>query len=173
MEGMPVFYEYDMEGIKAQKKDLIKEGVLCGCLHDKTTAAIMDETPKGSTRAVDAAHPPVAEFGNIIIKTGGYSLPEMIEDIEQGIYARGLAGATTMGTKSMITSESGFLIENGELADPLDQVSLTIDSTTELQQIDAIGNDFSPASLRSYSGAYYALVGTGSPHIRFKALEVK
>jgi TldD protein len=173
MEGMPVSYQYDVEGVKARPRKLIEDGILKGYLHDRTTAKIMGVEPMGSTRAVDAAHPPTAELSNVIIKSGKHSLPELIEDIPQGIYATGLAGASTSGYKTLMTSESGFLIENGELTQPLDQISMGFDIRNELNQVDAVGKDFSPASIRNYAGAYYALIGSGSPHLRFKALEVK
>ncbi|MBD3191070.1 MAG: hypothetical protein GF308_10520 [Candidatus Heimdallarchaeota archaeon] len=173
LEGMPVYYEYDVEGVKAQSTPLIKDGILQGFIHDKTTAAILNAEPSGCSRAVDAAHPPVPEFGNVIVETGDYSLPEMLEGISEGIYATGLAGASTVGSSTMITSEGGFLIKNGELTDRLDQISFSVDLVSDLHKIDAIGNDFSPSSIHNYSGAYYALIGTGSPHLRINEVAVK
>lgn len=173
LEGMPVYYEYDVEGVKAKSTPLIKDGILQGFIHDKTTAAILNAEPSGCSRAVDAAHPPVPEFGNVIVETGDYSLPEMVAGISEGIYATGLAGASTVGTSTMITSESGFLIQNGELTDRLDQISFSVDLVSDLHKIDAVGNDFSPSSIHNYSGAYYALIGTGSPHLRINEIAVK
>ena len=173
LEGMPVYYEHDVEGIKAEKSILIENGKLQNFIADRTTAPKINSKPTGCTRALDARHPPMLEFSNIIIKTGGYSLPELIEDISEGLYVTNLAGASTVGNKSMITSESGFIIKNGELTDQVDQVSFSFDVSEDLHKIDAIGGDFAPNCIHNYSGSNYSLIGTGTPHLRFSSLEVK
>ncbi|MBN1327901.1 MAG: TldD/PmbA family protein [Candidatus Heimdallarchaeota archaeon] len=173
LEGMPVYYEHDAEGVLAIKTVLIEQGALKTFISDRATASKMNSNPTGCTRALNATHPPVAEFSNIIIKTGDYTLPELIEDISNGIYVTNLAGASTVGSKAMITSESGFIIKNGELTDQVDQVSFGFDLSKDLLNIDAVGHDFAPNCLHHYSGQYYALIGTGTPHLRFSSLEVK
>ncbi|MCX6000037.1 MAG: TldD/PmbA family protein, partial [Chloroflexi bacterium] len=67
VRGLRGSYKYDDEGVPASKTYRIREGVLCGRLHSRETAAKMGETATGNARAIDYHYPPIVRMTNTYI----------------------------------------------------------------------------------------------------------
>jgi TldD protein len=169
--GLPVFYKYDEEGVLAKPTTLVENGVLKSYLHNKTTAFLFKTNVEGHARCQNALFSPRPFTSNTIVKSGDHKFEEMLEGVKEGIYLKGLTGASTTRIVSG-NAERGYLIKNGQLSTPVLSPSFTIDVVQELGNIDAIGDDFEVLQLRITEEEESNLVSGAGPHTRFKELRI-
>jgi TldD protein len=171
LPALPVFFEYDEEGVKSQPTTLMDNGVLKSYLHSKTTAFLFNTGVEGHARSQNALFAPRPFTSNTIVKPRDLRFEEMLEGIKEGIYLTGLAGASTTRIVSG-NAERGYLIKNGQLSTPCSSPSFTIDVVDELKNIDGIGSDFDTLQLRITEEEESNIVSGGGPHLRFKQLRI-
>ncbi|MEQ8999281.1 MAG: TldD/PmbA family protein [Coleofasciculus sp. B1-GNL1-01] len=173
LPGLPGTLHYDDEGVPAQRKYLIKDGILSQRLHSRETAGKMQETPTGNARAINATYPPIVRMTNTAIEPGDCSFEEMIGDIEEGVYAVRMLGGQTNGEMFTFAAGEGYMIRNGKIAEPVSDVTLTGNVFQTLKDIDAIGNDTLYVSGGCGKGGQMPLaVSVGGPHVRIKDVVV-
>ena len=168
--GLRGSFKYDDEGVPAHKTYLIREGILCGRLHSRETAAKMGEQPTGNARAISYHFPPIVRMTNTFIEPGATTFEEMIADIKEGIYAKDWYGGTTSLEMFTFSAAEAYMIRNGKIAELLRPVTLTGNVFTTLENIDAIGNDLlmNQGGGCGKSGQSPLPVSNGSPHIRIR-----
>jgi len=132
---------YDDEGVKCARADLVKDGVLVGRLHNRWSAARLNEAPTGSARALTYVFPPIVRMRNTNIAAGASSFEDMLAGIELGVYAVGSGGGQTNGEQFNFAAGYGRMIRNGKLAELVRDVKLMGNVFTTLENIDMIGND--------------------------------
>ncbi len=160
---------YDDEGTPSQETYLVKEGELVGRLHSRETAAKLGETPTGNARALSYRYAPLVRMTNTCIKPGDTSFEDMIKDVELGIYAVDAIGGQTAMENFSFSSQYGYMIRNGQLAELVKDVILSGNVFTTLENIEAIGNDLEWSPGGCGKGGQSGLpVGTGAPHVRIK-----
>nr|MDO8100025.1 TldD/PmbA family protein [Candidatus Njordarchaeota archaeon] len=169
--GLPVFYKYDEEGVLGKPTTLIEDGILKSYLHSKSTAFAFNTGVEGHARCQSALFAPRPFISNTIVKSGDLRFEEIIEGIKEGIYLKGLTGASTTRVVAG-NAERGYLIKNGQLGEPLSSPSFTIDVVNELKNIDAIGNDFEVLQLRITEEEESNIISGAGPHVRFKELRI-
>nr|WP_199301641.1 TldD/PmbA family protein [Trichocoleus sp. FACHB-90] len=173
MPGLPGSLKYDDEGVPAQRKYLIKDGILTQRLHNRETAGKMQEAPTGNARALNATYPPIVRMTNTGIETGEHSFQDMIKDIEEGVYAVRMLGGQTNGEMFTFAAAEGFMIRNGKLAEKVNDVTLSGNVFQTLKDIEAIGNDSIYVSGGCGKGGQMPLpVSVGGPHLRIKNVVV-
>lgn len=173
LPGLPGTLKYDDEGVPAQCKYLIKDGVLTTRMHNRETAGKMGEVPTGNARALSAVYPPIVRMTNTAIASGEHSLEEMLADIEEGVYAVRMLGGQTNGEMFTFAAAEGYMIRNGRLAEPVSDVTLTGNVFQTLKDIEAIGNDSVYAYGGCGKGGQGGLpVSVGGPHLRIKNVVV-
>ena len=173
LSGLPGSLKYDDEGVPAQRKYLIKNGILNQRLHSRETAGKMDEEPTGNARAIGASYPPIVRMTNTGIEAGDCSFEEMISDIEEGVYAVRMLGGQTNGEMFTFAAAQGYMIRNGQIAEPVSDVTLTGNVFQTLKDIEAIGNDSLYVSGGCGKGGQAPLaVSVGGPHLRIKDVVV-
>jgi TldD protein len=82
----------DDEGVKAQYNVLIEDGILKGYMQDKLNARLMGVNPTGNGRRESYAHLPMPRMTNTYMLAGQSTQQEIIESVEQGIFATNFAG---------------------------------------------------------------------------------
>ncbi|MGC8765730.1 MAG: TldD/PmbA family protein [Brevinematia bacterium] len=162
---------YDDEGVKASKTYLIKNGRLYSRLHSRETAYLMNENVTGNARAINSFHQPIVRMTNTYIDNGTSTFDEMIEQIDDGIYALDYLGGMT--NLEMFTFSSGYAyrIKNGKKVELIRDVNLSGNVFTTLKNIVAIGNDIEHHGGLGgcgKGGQNGLPVSTGSPHILVK-----
>lgn len=173
LDHLPGSFRYDDEGVLAQRKYLIKNGVLNQRLHSRETAGKMQETPTGNARALSAIYPPIVRMTNTGIEAGAHSFADMIRDIEEGVYAVRMLGGQTNGEMFTFAAGEGFMIRNGQIAEPVSDVTLTGNVFQTLKDIEAIGNDCLFTTGGCGKGGQMPLaVSVGGPHVRIKNVVV-
>jgi len=134
-------YDYDDEGVRAQKTYLIKEGILVGRLHSRETAAKMGEKPTGNARAVSYSAPPIVRMSNTYIEPGKMSLSDLVRDVRLGILTHRWLGGTTAHEMFTFTAGWGQMIRNGKLAEIVRDVKLTGNVFETLKNIEGVSSD--------------------------------
>ncbi|PSB05231.1 hypothetical protein C7B64_00030 [Merismopedia glauca CCAP 1448/3] len=171
--GLPGSLKYDDEGVPAQRKYLIKDGILSQRLHSRETAGKMHEAPTGNARALNAAYPPIVRMTNTGIEAGEHTFEEMIKDIEEGVYAVRMLGGQTNGEMFTFSAAEGYNIRNGKIAEPVSDVTLSGNVFQTLKDIEAIGNDSVYLNGGCGKGGQMPLaVSVGGPHLRIKNVVV-
>jgi TldD protein len=173
LNGLPGSLKYDDEGVPAQRKYLIKDGILNQRLHNRETAGKLGEAPTGNARALSAMYPPIVRMTNTGIESGDRTFEEMIGDIEEGVYAVRMLGGQTNGEMFTFAAAQGYMIRNGEIAEPVSDVTLSGNVFQTLKDIEAIGNDSVYKNGGCGKGGQSPLpVSVGGPHVRIKNVVV-
>lgn len=79
-------FAFDDEGVPAQRIDIVRDGIFCGYLTSRETAARMGWRSGGAMRADGWDRIPLIRMTNINLLPGEGTLEEMIADTKDGIY---------------------------------------------------------------------------------------
>ncbi len=173
-EGHRGSYFYDDEGTPATTTQLIQDGVLVGRLHSRETAGKLGEQPTGNARCLDYRYPPLVRMTNTWIERGDTPVPDLFTGIEEGVYARNWLGGMTNGEMFTFTAGEAWMIRNGEVAEPVRDVTLSGNVFTTLADIEAIGDDFfwDESGGCGKGGQNGLPVGCGGPSLRIRNVVV-
>lgn len=133
---------FDGEGKITRENTLIADGVLKMFIYDSITARKAGVEVNTITRRGGYKSSPYGSFLNIIVKNGNMSREKIIEGIPEGFYVTGLRGiGTDIPTGNFSVGASGFWIENGEIAFPVDGVTLGGNTAEILKNIELVADD--------------------------------
>ncbi len=167
-------YFYDDEGTPATTTQLIKDGVLVGRLHTRETAGSLGEQPTGNARCLNYHYSPIVRMTNTWIAKGKTPVKELFQDISEGVYARNWLGGMTNGEMFTFSAGEAWMIRNGELAEPVKDVTLSGNVFKTLANIEAIGDDFywDESGGCGKGGQSGLAVGCGGPSLRIKNITI-
>ncbi len=163
-------YLYDDEGTPATTTQLITDGVLTGRLHSRETAGGLDEVPTGNARCLNYHHSPLVRMTNTWIERGDTPVADLFSGIDEGLYARNWIGGETNGELFTFTAGEAWMIRNGQVAEPVQDVTLSGNVFSTLANIEAIGDDFywDESGGCGKGGQSGLAVGCGGPSLRIK-----
>lgn len=164
-------FAYDDEGQPGRRRVLMQKGRLVGFLNDRLSAHRLGQQSSASSRAESYAATPIVRMSNTFIEPGDHSFEELLEPIKDGVYAVGSRGGQVDTAKGSFAfnAQEAYRIRNGELAEPLRDVSLTGATLETLAGIDALGNEFHWGDPGYCGKGQYVPVGDGGPHTRIKS----
>ncbi|HEY9622858.1 MAG TPA: TldD/PmbA family protein [Crinalium sp.] len=173
-EGHRGSYYYDDEGVPATTTQLIKDGVLVGRLHSRETAGKLGESVTGNARCLNYHFPPMVRMTNTWIERGTTPVADLFDGIQEGVYARNWIGGMTNGEMFTFTAGEAWIIRNGQLAEPIRDVTLSGNVFTTLADIEAIGDDFywDESGGCGKGGQSGLPVGCGGPSLRIRNVVV-
>lgn len=173
-EGHRGSYFYDDEGTPATTTQLIKDGVLVGRLHSRETAGKLGEAPTGNARCLNYHYAPIVRMTNTWIERGKTPVADLFTDIEEGVYARNWLGGMTNGEMFTFSAAEAWMIRNGQIAEPVRDVTLSGNVFETLADIEAIGNDFywDESGGCGKGGQSGLPVGCGGPSLRISNVVV-
>jgi TldD protein len=165
-------FKYDDEGVPSQKTLLVKDGIVKGLMHNRETAHKFNMDPTGNSRGESFRVEPIIRMRNTYLDPKDHSFEELIEDVSSGYYMKSFRGgqANIDGTFQVGVQEA-YEITNGEIGDPVRNVSISGNTLKTLLKVDAVGNDFKLWPGRCGKGQT-AFVCDGGPHIRIKEVTV-
>ncbi len=175
MQGEAGSYLFDSEGVPAQKTYLLRDGRLCGRLHSRETAALMDEAPTGNARALGYSYEPIVRMSNTYMESRDSSFETMLAETEDGIYAKGFLGGQTDMEMFSFSAEEAYRIRDGKLTDRLRDVVLTGNVFETLGHIEAVGDDltmYGGLGGCGKGGQVPLRVADGGPHVRIRNVVV-
>ena len=167
-------YFYDDEGTPATTTQLIEDGVLVGRLHSRETAGKLEEAPTGNARCLDYHYSPIVRMTNTWIGRGQTPVAELIEAVDEGVYARNWLGGMTNGEMFTFSAGEAWMIRQGKLAEQVKDVTLSGNVFKTLANIEAIGDDFywDESGGCGKGGQSGLAVGCGGPSLRIKEVTI-
>lgn len=173
-EGHRGSYAYDDEGVPATTTQLIKDGVLVGRLHSRETAGKLGENATGNARCLNYHYPPIVRMTNTWIERGNTPVADLFNGIQEGVYARNWIGGMTNGEMFTFTAGEAWMIRNGQISEPVRDVTLSGNVFTTLADIEGIGDDFfwDESGGCGKGGQSGLPVGCGGPSLRIRNIVV-
>lgn len=143
VEGSFGSVPYDDNGVRGQDKRILEDGRLVGYLLDRERAASFGMAPNGASRAQDFSNRPLIRMSNTLIAAGDVPEAELLGGVKEGVFCRGSRGGQvdTARGSFLFNAQDAFVIRDGEIAEPLRDVSLTGDILQTLHAIDALGDE--------------------------------
>lgn len=140
MAGIP----FDSEGVATKNKTLIDKGVLNGLLHNRKTAEKANTISTGNGFRSGFKGSLSVGTTNFYIAPGQNSREDLIREAGEGIYIKELsglhAGANPVSGDFSLSCE-GFLIRDGKIDRPVDQITVADNFYSLLMKIKAVGAD--------------------------------
>lgn len=165
---------YDDEGTPTQKNVLIEKGILKSYLVDRLSGKSLGLASTGSSRRRSFHFAPVSRMNNTYIAPGESTWEEMLAATQYGLYAKKLGGGSVnvASGKFHFGVTEAYLIENGQITDPVRGAIIIGQGAEVLKKIDMVGKDLLlvPAGCRAVSGEIP--VGMGQPPLRVQELTV-
>lgn len=167
-------YYYDDEGVPATRTQLIQDGVLVGRLHSRETAGKLGEKPTGNARCLNYHYSPIVRMTNTWIERGTTPVASLFDDIPEGVYAKNWLGGMTNGEMFTFSAGEAWMIRNGQLAEPVRDVTLSGNVFKTLANIEAIADDFywDESGGCGKGGQSGLAVGCGGPSLRLRDVVV-
>jgi len=132
---------YDGEGLLARKNVVVEDGVLKTYLLDSYCGRKLDmpSTASASRRSSGGVGPTTSNF---ILQPGSSSFDAMVKDTKAGLMVTEMMGFGFNGvTGDFSRGAAGFWIENGEIAFPVSEVTISLNLNELLQRIDCVCDD--------------------------------
>ena len=129
----------------------------------------------GNGRRESYLHLPMVRLTNTYVLAGEEDPGEIVASTERGVFVKALGGGSvnTATGDFVFGMTEAYLIENGEITDPLREGNLIGNGPEVLSLIDAVGNDFAmgPPGMCGKDGQGVP-VGDGVPTLRVQALTI-
>jgi len=160
------FEPVDAEGSRTARSEIILRGRVNAYLHTRETLAALGNGAAGHGRA-EAGEPPLVRMSNTFIEEGDATLEEIFSECRDGILLVGSRGGQVDPGRGVFqfNAEYGFLVEKGERAGMVRDVSLSGEILSTLHGVLLCGKDRVMHQGFCGKGGQSVPVSDGSPHI--------
>lgn len=171
IEGNLGWYNYDDEGTKSQRKQLVEEGRLVDHMYSRETAGLFNRKPNASMRATSYRFMPLIRMACTCIEKGDWDPQEMVKDVKNGylISNMKIPSIDMRRHNWSISCQYANKIENGEVKDLLRDVIVVGTAPEFFNSIDACGKDFTVRPITNCGKGdpmQQMMMGNGGPSIR-------
>ena len=165
----------DDEGQRTQRNVLIEDGVLTDYMWDFLRARKEGRPQSGNGRRQSYQHLPMVRMTNTFVLDGPDDPDDIVSSTPNGVYVAKLGGGSvnTASGDFVFGMTEAYLIENGEITEPLRDGNLIGNGPKVLRDIDMLGDDFAMGSPGTCGKDGQGVpVGDGQPTLRVKSLTV-
>ena len=164
----------DDEGHPTSRNVLIEDGVLTDYMWDFLRARKEGRPAPANGRRETYAHLPMVRMTNTFLIDGTSEPDDIISSTPHGLYLAQLGGGSvnTATGDFVFGMTEAYMIENGEITDPIREANLTGNGPQILQSIDAVANDFDMAPGTCGKQGQAVPVGCGQPTLRVTGVTV-
>jgi len=165
----------DDEGHPSQYNVLIQDGVLTDYMWDYLRARKEGRPQSGNGRRQSYQHLPMVRMTNTYVLNGTDEPDDIVRSTESGVYVAKLGGGSvnTATGDFVFGMTEAYLIENGEITEPLREGNLIGNGPQVLRDIDLLGNDFAMGNPGTCGKDGQGVpVGDGQPTLRVKAMTI-
>ena len=132
---------FDGEGLPTRRKALVQRGELASYLLDCYSARKLGLAPTGNASRGLSDSPGVSPH-NLYLEPGPYTPEQIIGSVSHGLYVTELIGFGVNGvTGDYSRGASGLWIENGQLAYPVEEITIAGNLKEMYKAIEMVGND--------------------------------
>jgi PmbA protein len=151
---------FDGEGVATRRTPILEKGVLRSYLYDSFTARKAKAKTTGNAARGYNSLPHIGT-NNLYLEPGTRAPEELIREVKSGFYVTAMLGSgANPVTGEYSRGANGLWIEDGELAYPVQEVTVAGNLLQMLQDLDGIGSDL------QFRGS------AGAPTLRFKQLTI-
>ncbi|HEX2023744.1 MAG TPA: TldD/PmbA family protein [Acidimicrobiales bacterium] len=167
-------YAVDDEGHPAQRNTLIQDGALTDYMWDLLRARKEGRESSGNGRRQSYQHLPMVRMTNTYVLAGEEDPDEIIRQTPHGVYCVQLGGGqvNTATGDFVFGMTEAYMIENGEITEPVRAANLIGNGPDVLRGIDAVGNDFDTWAGTCGKDGQGVPVSSGQPTLRVAAMTV-
>jgi TldD protein len=168
-------YAIDDEGTPAQRNVLIQDGILTDYMWDFLRSRKEGRPRSGNGRRQSYQHLPMVRMTNTYLLGGEGEPDDIVASTERGVYIASLGGGqvNTATGDFVFGMTEAYLIEDGQITDPLREGNLIGNGPKVLTDIDAVGHDFSMGHPGTCGKDGQGVpVGDGVPTLRVQALTI-
>jgi len=132
---------FDGEGLPTRRTVLVERGILKSYVSNTYTARKLGIASTGNASRGLAGNPGIGA-GNFFLEPGECTPEQLIGDVKQGLYVTETMGfGVNLVTGDYSQGASGLWIENGELAYPVEEITIAGNLKDMYRNITAIAND--------------------------------
>ncbi len=134
---------FDGEGVVVKRTVVVDHGVFTSPLHNRKTALVDGVQSTGNASRSGGSSLGVSPM-NFYIEKGEASLEDLLQKMGNGVYITDIAGLhaginAVSGDFSLMAE--GFVVENGKIGRPINQITIADNFFDILNKIDTLGND--------------------------------
>ena len=166
--------DFDDEGTPSRRNVLIEKGILKGYMIDKFGGRRMGMEPTGNARRESYAYVTTSRMTNTFLLDGEDRNEDIIASVEYGLYAKDMGGGSVnpaTGGFNFAVKE-GYMIRNGQVAEPVRGASLVGTGSEILMKIDMVGQNLRRAQGMCGSRSGSIPTDVGQPMIRVSSITV-
>ena len=132
---------FDGEGLPTRRTVVVERGILKNYVMNTYTARKLGMQSTGNASRGLAGAPGIGA-GNFFLEPGTLTPEQILSDVKQGLYVTQTMGfGVNLVTGDYSQGASGLWIENGELAYPVEEITIAGNLKDMYRNIVAIGND--------------------------------
>jgi PmbA protein len=132
---------FDGEGLPTRRTTIIQDGLLRSYLLDTYTGRKLG-LPSTGNASRSVGQPPTVGPTNCHIVPGPHSPEQIIRSVGRGLYVTEMIGfGVNLVTGDYSRGAAGIWIENGELAYPVEEITIAGNLRDMLRDIEMVGND--------------------------------
>ena len=165
----------DDEGHPSQYNVVIENGILTDYMWDYLRARKEGRPQSGNGRRQSYKDLPMVRMTNTYVLNGEENPADIIKDTANGVYVAHLGGGSvnTATGDFVFGMTEAYLIENGEITEPLREGNLIGNGPQVLRDIDRLGNDFAMGNPGTCGKDGQGVpVGDGQPTLRVKSMTI-
>ena len=134
---------FDGEGLACRRNELVVDGVLQGFLYDSASGRRAGRLSTGSAvRGVSST--PTVGCQALAVAPGSGSFESLLAEIDTGVYLQSMTGlhsGVNLVSGDISVGIEGLMVRNGQLAEPVREVTIASTLQRMLLDIVAIGDD--------------------------------
>ena len=132
---------FDGEGVATRRTPVVEGGILTSYLFDSYSARKLGAGTTGNA-ARSVADSPYVSPTNLFLEAGDTPPEDIVRSVRSGLYVTELMGfGVNPVTGDYSRGASGLWIENGELAYPVEEITIAGNLLHILQDIEVVGSD--------------------------------
>jgi TldD protein len=165
----------DDEGHPSQYNVLIENGVLTDYMWDYLRARKEGRRQSGNGRRQSYMHLPMVRMTNTYVLNGAEEPDDIVRATDHGVFVAQLGGGSvnTATGDFVFGMTEAYLIENGEITEPLREGNLIGNGPQVLRDIDLLGNDFAMGNPGTCGKDGQGVpVGDGQPTLRVSSMTI-
>jgi len=175
LPGSYGYYLFDDEGVKVNRRYLIKNGIITSFLQNRWSASQFGIPSNGSARANNWDAEPIVRMANTYVMAGDHATEELFRDIKQGIYFKSYMewNIDDKRYNQRYTGLEAYLIENGELKHLVRNPVLEITTPVFWSSVDAVGKNVEYVAGNCGKGEPMQGIPVwfGGPHMRLRKIK--
>ncbi|MDO8643741.1 MAG: TldD/PmbA family protein, partial [bacterium] len=167
-------FQFDDEGSLSEKTVLVENGILKRFLYDRYMGLQDDQPSTGNGRRENYRFKPICRMTNTMIASGSDDPKEILSSTPTGLFVKKMGGGqvNTVNGDFVFEVNEGYLIENGQIGEPVRGAMLTGNGPEVIRIIDKVGSDLGFAIGTCGKDGQGVPVGDAQPTLRIPELTV-